>query len=100
MMRNKNPEQEHSPKDMCAHGMTYRGRVSFAEKCCKLLQEHADSWSKVNTKKNFKSESQQKYRIKHYRIQRQKDVKHKQIKMGWSSKLFPKIKVASGRTKI
>eukprot|EP00957_Ditylum_brightwellii_P183834 14003248-Ditylum_brightwellii.AAC.1 len=40
-----------------------------------------------------------KYRTKHYRIQKKEDVMHKDLKMGWISKLFPKIKIAKGKAK-
>ena len=100
MMRNKNPEDNHSCKDMFAHGFTLKGRVSFAEKCHKLLQENADMLAKMNTTKNQKHESNQKYRTKHYRIQKKENVLHKDIKMGWCSKHFPNIAVVEGKKKI
>eukprot|EP00957_Ditylum_brightwellii_P150426 11454342-Ditylum_brightwellii.AAC.1 len=85
---------------MITHCMTQKGRMSFAEICQKLLQDNADSLAKINTTKHFKAESQQKYKTKHYRIQTKEDVMHKDIKMGWSSKLFPKIKLVKGRNKL
>ena len=99
MFCNKNPEQDHTSKDMIAHCMTQKGRVSFAETCRKLLQDNADSLAKINTTKHFKAESQQKYRTKHYRIQTKEDVMHKDLKMGWLTKLFPNIKIAKGKIK-
>eukprot|EP00957_Ditylum_brightwellii_P138693 10571436-Ditylum_brightwellii.AAC.1 len=83
---------------MSAHCMAQQGRVSFAETCRKLSQDNADSLAMINTAKHFKVESQQKYRTKHYRIQKKVDVMHKDLKMGWLSK-NPKIKIARGRGK-
>ena len=60
MFYNKNPEQDLTSKDMIAHCMTQKGRVSFAETCCKLLQDNTDSLAMINKTKKIKVESQQK----------------------------------------
>ena len=100
MFCNKNPEQDHTSKDMIAHCMTQKGRVSFAETCRKLLQENADFLAMINTTKHSKAESQQKYRTKLYRIQKKEDVMHTDLKMVWLTKLFPNIKISKGMIKI